>query len=741
MVARARDGGIPITPRQLFQHPTIAGMAAAVAPELARRSAAIGARALPLIEPQIGGPAHAGGQGRRRQRVWHDVVAGWAILREPIDAVAFGLTLEELRQRHDALRLRLAGDATVRVLEEIDVPPPVPVSLHRLRIPRTKGGEDAALEAAIATLGARLDIEDGMVFRGALIEGPRGRQRLVVLAHRLVADEASIARLLDEVRQGIDAGVWGEEPGPAPPLLRGWIERAAAYAGGADLAEELSIWDDPARHEAAFRAVSGDVGPAPREAACLLDGAFAARLAPAALAARLLSPVEIVLAALAAALEELHPEHGNAKLLIDVVTDGRVADGDSAASAEMIGNLSRRFPVALDAGGDGAHGRLARAKDGLRGLPRGGLGFGLLNHELGTLPHGGVVLVDGTAAGPVPADPQYFGGAGVLGRPLVEAGDRIVLRLERGAAGLRLACMVRDAGTDPADLAGRVAQWIGRLTDEADGAPVYTPADFPLAGLRQETLRALLREGDRVENIYPVTPMQESMLVHALTVPGSAIGFEQACHRIEGTLDVAAFQAAWQAALDRHSILRTAFAWEGLARPLQIVHERLRVAFRLDDWSHLTPREQESRREALLAEDRREGFQLDQAPLMRATVVRLAPSAFLFVSSYHHILLDGRRLPQLEREVRLAYEAGISGRVHALPSARPYADYVAWLQGRGRDDARGHFESVFAEWPGPTPLPGAAPPVVGPQGEAARAVTVLSADETRALGRLPEASA
>ncbi len=456
VVARARDGGVPITPRLLFQHPTIAGMAAAVAPELARRSVAIGARALPLIEPQnrlarlaLAAKGASVPGTNVSGTMW---VAGWAILRDPIDAVAFGLTLEELRQRHDALRLRLAGDATVRVLEEIDVPPPVPVSLHRLRIPRTRGGEEAALEAAIAALGARLDIEEGTVFRGALFEGPRGRQRLVVLAHRLVADEASIARLLDEVRQGIDAGVWGEEPGPAPPLLRGWIERTAAYAAGAELAEELAVWDDPARRDAAFRAVSGDDATAPREAACPLDGTVAARLAPAALAARLLSPVEIVLAALAAALEELHPASGGSKLLIDVVTDGRTADGD--ASAEMVGNLSRRFPVALDAGGDGgAHGRLARAKDGLRGLPRGGLGFGLLNHELGTLPHGDVVLVDGTAAGPIPTDPEHFGGAGVLGRPLVEAGDRIVLRLERDAAGLRLACTVRDAGTDPADLA------------------------------------------------------------------------------------------------------------------------------------------------------------------------------------------------------------------------------------------------------------------------------------------------
>ena len=214
-----------------------------------------------------------------------------------------------------------------------------------------------------------------------------------------------------------------------------------------------------------------------------------------------------------------------------------------------------------------------------------------------SLPRSSVVLVDGTASGPILADHEHFITAGVLGRPFVEDGDWIVLRLERNAAGLHLACIVRDAcrpgqsgdgRIDPADLAARVAAWLDRLMAGEDAEPVYVPSDFPLADLRQETLQSLIRGADRVENIYPVTPMQESMLIHALTVPGTAIGFEQACHRIDGPLDVVAFQAAWQAALDRHSILRTAFVWEGLARPLQIVHERLRVAFRLDDWSDLT---------------------------------------------------------------------------------------------------------------------------------------------------------
>ena len=88
-----------------------------------------------------------------------------------------------------------------------------------------------------------------------------------MLVHRLVADEVSAAWLLDEVGQSIGAGLWGQELGPAP-LLRGRIERVAAvYASSADVAEQIAIWDAPARGRP--QRVPGE---SPRRSARLLRG-------------------------------------------------------------------------------------------------------------------------------------------------------------------------------------------------------------------------------------------------------------------------------------------------------------------------------------------------------------------------------------------------------------------------------------------------------------------------------------
>ncbi|MCZ7667544.1 MAG: condensation domain-containing protein [Chloroflexi bacterium] len=62
-----------------------------------------------------------------------------------------------------------------------------------------------------------------------------------------------------------------------------------------------------------------------------------------------------------------------------------------------------------------------------------------------------------------------------------------------------------------------------------------------------------------IEAIYPLSPMQEGMLFHTLYEPQSALYFEQLSFLLQGTLDIALWQQAWQHVIDRHPALRTAY--------------------------------------------------------------------------------------------------------------------------------------------------------------------------------------
>src|SRR5438128_994624 len=127
-----------------------------------------------------------------------------------------------------------------------------------------------------------------------------------------------------------------------------------------------------------------------------------------------------------------------------------------------------------------------------------------------------------------------------------------------------------------------------------------------------------------VEDLYPLSPMQQGMLFHSLYDPGSGAYIEQMVCTLHGDLDIPAFERAWQRVIDRHPALRTAFVGEGLREPAQMVLWRAQSSLTRQDWRGLTPAEQEGRLEEFIRADRTAGFELSKAPLLRLAFLQTA---------------------------------------------------------------------------------------------------------------------
>src|SRR4051812_48217579 len=128
---------------------------------------------------------------------------------------------------------------------------------------------------------------------------------------------------------------------------------------------------------------------------------------------------------------------------------------------------------------------------------------------------------------------------------------------------------------------------------------------------------------ENVETIYRLSPVQQGMLFHTLYAPGEGVYFEQFNHQFEGGFDPAVFQRLWRELVERNPILRTSFVWDGLEEPVQVVHRRVELPFEVLDWRDLPEEERETRFQEYMAADRRRGFDLLQAPLMRFGVIRM----------------------------------------------------------------------------------------------------------------------
>jgi amino acid adenylation domain-containing protein/non-ribosomal peptide synthase protein (TIGR01720 family) len=210
---------------------------------------------------------------------------------------------------------------------------------------------------------------------------------------------------------------------------------------------------------------------------------------------------------------------------------------------------------------------------------------------------------------------------------------------------------------------------------------------------------------ENVEDVYPLTPMQAGMLFHSISEPGIGVFIDQICSVLVGDLDVPRFKRAWDRLARRHAVLRTAFLWDGLDEPLQVVRQDTSIAWVELDWTAHDHPERATRLEAILREDRRRDFELADAPLLRMALARESASEWRWIFTFHHLVLDGWSVSLLLREVLEIYDGlGRGGDVALAPSFR-YRDFIAWQLRQDEARAEQHWRTTLRGFERPTRPP------------------------------------
>src|SRR6516225_2320590 len=350
-----------------------------------------------------------------------------------------------------------------------------------------------------------------------------------------------------------------------------------------------------------------------------------------------------------------------------------------------------------------------------RGVPGNGLGYGLLrylNARTGlqlsgfAAPQIGFNYL-GRFAGPAGADwgraaeAVRLGDGGDAAMPLAHCLEVNALTLD-GAQGAELTAhwswapaLVTEA--EVRDLAQRWFVALEGLVGHAalPEAGGRSPSDLPLVALTQGEIERLERQYRQIEDVLPLSPLQEGLLFHALyDAQAPDVYTVQLELGLEGALEIAALEAAVDALLLRHASLRACFWHAGLSRAVQVIVPTVKPRWRRIDLSLLDEASRAQRLASELGQDRGERFDLSCAPLMRFTLIRLSAQQHRLVLTHHHLLMDGWSLPVLVRELLTLYEHKGDGA--ALGRMTPYRDYLAWLAAQDRAGARAAWQQALA---------------------------------------------
>ena len=238
-------------------------------------------------------------------------------------------------------------------------------------------------------------------------------------------------------------------------------------------------------------------------------------------------------------------------------------------------------------------------------------------------------------------------------------------------------------------------------------------------------------DGHRVQpDYYPLSPIQQGMLFHWLRDRHSGTDIEQIVADLQEPIERERFEAAWNAVIDRFATLRTAFAWEGLERPMQRIEPQAPLRVTFTDLRGFARADREQRVADYLKDDRREGFDLGIAPAMRVRLFQTGDRRFTMVWTFHHILIDGRAFELILNGVFAAYETGSAPAV----ADRPYREYIDWVEAQDATESRNFWRAALAGYTAPTPLP--FDPSASRSPEFGEQEAELSAVDTRRLREL-----
>jgi amino acid adenylation domain-containing protein len=234
-----------------------------------------------------------------------------------------------------------------------------------------------------------------------------------------------------------------------------------------------------------------------------------------------------------------------------------------------------------------------------------------------------------------------------------------------------------------------------------------------------------------IENVYPLSHLQEGLYYHWLSSPASPAYFLQMSYRLKGALDIPLLQKSYEMLVERHAVLRTFFTQDFGEQVLQVVRKEPNPNF--------TYKQFDSNAEAAVldykAQDRAKGFNLQTGSQMRLSVLGLGTDTYEFIWSHHHIIMDGWCVGILMKEFFQVYTALLQGKAPELDKAYTYASYIDWLTKADKDSSEKYWSDYLSGFDAITSLPQQTAMATGDY-EARESAFQLSAPVSQAIREL-----
>ncbi|GAA3932910.1 amino acid adenylation domain-containing protein [Chitinophaga oryziterrae] len=505
---------------------------------------------------------------------------------------------------------------------------------------------------------------------------------LLLVAHHLVTDGVSWRIIIEDLSL-LYAQLENQQPVKLPAKTDSFLKWAAGlYQVSNTLFSEISYWEsmaaNPLPQDADLPATN------PVSLSFSLSKEQTTSLVNEAGKVYNTDVKDLLLLALGMSLKDVFKINS---VLLEMEGHGREEIIPECNVSRTVGWFTSMYPFVLTIPGENITDNLVQLKETLRNIPNKGIGYGMLRYlqqslKLSRLPD---ITFNYLGTFDTASDKEVFSLSGRY-RGLETSGSylqRHKLMISSVIAEGTLLCSVSFSGAQykPATIQkllqgmeGHLSTMISRLAVEKN--TWVTPADLSFKGISIGELKSLNPTG-QTEDIYEQSPLQEGIYYHWLSSPASASYVNQVSYQVSGRLDINVIKKSYDYLCNRHAILRTSFTHRYAEKNLQIVKRKAG-----NEAKHiLMPAdvEEEVFIRSCKESDIQQGFDLHTDSLMRLSIVETGKDQYVFIWTYHHILMDGWCSGVLISELYVIYRSILAGGSPMLHPVFPYVNYINWL--------------------------------------------------------------
>jgi iturin family lipopeptide synthetase A len=619
---------------------------------------------------------------------------------------------KKIQSHHDALRLVFHQEKN-RIIQEFKETAALSVAIEEHDLRKQKDAEAILLNLG-NSIQESIDLKNGPLLKLGLFHMPAG-SRLLMVIHHLVIDGVSWRILFEDIEQLYQQVVKQETL--VLPLktdsYQAWSEQLLAYTKSAAFQKAKLYWKEVLKKESIALERDWPEGEnrfrhkqiesfqlSETETSTLLMAthhAFNAEIN------------DILLTALLLSIEKMY---GNACIQVDIESHGREEFHQGMNVGRTIGWFTSFFPIVLDKVPGNLAALIKHVKQILKSIPNNGIDY-LLQRYLDD-------------AGPTESERKEISSAisfNYLGQFDADtsgnsfrianelSGDEVSKNKHRDydwdisgmvtGGQLQMNLMFSRQQYKKETITSFMIFYKEQLIELIDYCAScenreLSPADLTYTGLSVAQLHELQSQYS-VQDIYPMSPMQEGMLFHALVDSGKYNG--QLTFQINGELNMVSVEKTVNDLMARYDVLRTVFLHEGYERPLQLLLKERTIDFEYKDiQQECFSGDVEKILQGFRSAENEKVFDLSKDVLMRLRVFKIAEEQYEFIWSYHHILMDGWCTSIILNDFKELYAASIRSKKITLPSVTTYLSYINWLEKRDKKESGNYWKNYLRNY-------------------------------------------